>query len=108
MGGYGIVSVHSKSVKRVLSIIRQTFKEAGETDVLEKMSDALVDAGRLNVKHESATSDLTADKARYTLSDASSGIEVMKIKKVSIMSSDGDYFIIPRLLENDITKELSV
>ena len=102
------MAVHSKSVKRVLSIIRQTFKDAGETDVLEKMSDALVDAGRFNVKHESATSDLTTDKARYTLSDADSGIEVMKIKKVSIMSTNGDYFMIPRLVENDISKELSV
>lgn len=102
------MAVHSKSVKRVMSTVRQTFKDAGEIDILEKMNDALVDAGRFNVKHESATSDLTTDKARYTLSDADSGIEVNKIKKVSIMNTDGDYFMIPRLVEGDITKELSV
>ena len=99
------MAVHSKSVKRIMSIIRQTFPDAGEIDILEKMNDSLVHAGKFNVKYESATADLTTDKRRYTLSDSDSGIEVMKIRKVSIMDTDGDYIRIRRLGMNDVALE---
>lgn len=86
-------------------MVRQTFPNAGETAMFEKINQAQVHAGKYNVKYEAAKTDLTTDKRRYTLSDADSGIEIMKVYKVSIMDSNGDYIKIPRMLNATVTRE---
>ncbi len=93
------------TVKRIFSDVRETFTDAKETKMYEKANQAIVRAGIYNVKVESAKANLVTDKRRYTLSDANSGIEVNKIKKVSLMDTNGDYIRIPRLLDNDVVKE---
>jgi len=96
---------HRITIKRIMSDVRETFPNAGETKMFELINRAQVQAGMYNVKYESAKADVTADKLWYTINDANSGIEVNKITKVSIMDSNGDYIMIPRLLENEIIKE---
>ena len=88
-----------------MSIVRKIFPDAGETDMFEKINQAQVHAGKFNVKSETAKTDLTTDKRRYTIDDVNSGIEVNKVNKVSIMDTGGYYIKIPRLIENNVTKE---
>ena len=99
------MATHRISAKRIMSDVRETFPNAGETKMFELINRAQVHAGLYSVKHESAKADLTTDKRRYTLDDVNSNIEVNKIKKVSIMNDDGDWIRIPRLLDNDVMKE---
>ncbi len=99
------MATHTKSVKRILSEVRQEIPNAGETSVIEKINDAIVLSGKFNTKFETAKADLTTDKRRYTLSDTDSGIEVNKLYKVSIMDGNGDYIKIPRMTAATVSRE---
>ena len=96
------MAVHSLTVKKIISIVRQVFPDAPEAYIMQLINEALVESGKYNTKIEYAKLTTVADQQWYTLSDANSGIEVNKVYRVDFMDSSGDYVKIPRLLKSDI------
>jgi len=96
------MAVHSLTVKKIISRVRQAFPEAPETYIMNLINEALVELGKYNTKIEYAKLTTVADQQWYTLSDSNSGIEVNKVYRVDFMDSSGDYVKIPRLLNNEI------
>ena len=96
------MAVHSLTVKKIISIVRQVFPDAPETYIMNLINEALVELGKYNTKIEYAKLTTVADQQWYTLSDANSGIEVNKVYRVDFMDSSGDYVKIPRLLNSEI------
>tara|TARA_R110002020_G_scaffold13573_2_gene48754 strand:+ start:15 stop:323 length:309 start_codon:yes stop_codon:yes gene_type:complete len=96
------MAVHSLTVKKIISIVRQVFPDAPEAYIMQLINEALVESGKYNTKIEYAKLTTVADQQWYTLSDANSGIEVNKVYRVDFMDSSGDYVKIPRLLNSEI------
>ena len=96
------MAVHSLTVKKIISIVRQVFPDAPETYIMQLINEALVESGKYNTKIEYSKLTTVADQQWYTLSDANSGIEVNKVYRVDFMDSSGDYVKIPRLLNSEI------
>ena len=96
------MAVHSLTVKKIISRVRQAFPEAPETYIMNLINEALVELGKYNTKIEYAKLTTVADQQWYTLSDTNSGIEVNKVYRVDFMDSSGDYVRIPRLLNNEV------
>ena len=101
------MSVHSITVKQILSRIRQVFPDAPENYVMNLINDALVEAGVYNSKIVRAKISTTADQMWYNLRDVAKDssnnvLEVNKIFKVYFMDNDGDYIQIPRLINTNI------
>ena len=96
------MAVHSLTVKKIISIVRQVFPDDPETYIMQLINEALVESGKYNTKIEYAKLTTVADQQWYTLSDANSGIEVNKVYRVDFMDSSGDYVKIPRLLNSEI------
>ena len=96
------MAVHSLTVKKIISRVRQAFPEAPETYIMNLINEALVELGKYNTKIEYAKTTTVADQQWYTLSDSNSGIEVNKVYRVDFMDSSGDYVKIPRLLNNEV------
>tara|TARA_R110000824_G_scaffold337636_1_gene524218 strand:- start:554 stop:862 length:309 start_codon:yes stop_codon:yes gene_type:complete len=96
------MAVHSLTVKKIISRVRQAFPDAPETYIMNLINEALVELGKYNTKIEYAKLTTVADQQWYTLSDSNSGIEVNKVYRVDFMDSSGDYVKIPRLLNNEI------
>ena len=99
------MAVNALTVKQILSRVREIFPKAQETYMMALINDALTEAGKYNVKYESAKTSSVADKMWYTINDTDSGIEVSKVFKVSFMDNDDDYRQIPRITWGDITVE---
>jgi len=112
------MSVHSLSVKQIISRIRQVFPDAPESYIMSLLNDALVETGTYSSKDVSAKIDIVADQTFYDLSDtavdsSSNTLEANKVYRVDFMDSSGDYIKIPRLLDGetlvfDITSESNV
>ena len=98
------MAVHSLTVKKILSMVRQVFPDAPETYVMALINEALVEAGKYKTKIEYAKADAVEDQMWYTLSDTNAGIEVYKVMRVDLKDSSGDYIRIPRLLDNEVLK----
>jgi len=112
------MAVHSMTVKQILSRIRQIFPDASETYVMNLINDALVEIGLYNTKLVSAKLSTVEDQMWYSLADEASDssnnvLEVNRVLKVYIMDDDGDYIMIPRLIDTnilltDVTSEASL
>ena len=96
------MAVHSLTVKTILSMVRQVFPEAPEKYVMALINEALVEAGKYNTKIEYARATTVADQQWYTLSDTNAGVEINKIFRVDFMDANGEYVMIPRLLNTEI------
>ncbi len=101
------MAVHSITVKQILSRIRQVFPDVPETYVMNLINDALVEAGMYNSKVVHAKMSTAANQMWYDLKDAAKDssnnvLEVNKIFRVYFMDNDGDYILIPRLLDKDL------
>ena len=96
------MAVHSLTVKKIISRVRQVFPDAPETYIINLINEALVEIGNYSTKVEYAKANSVADQQWYTLSDANSGIDVNKVFRVSFMDSSGEYVKIPRLLNGEI------
>jgi len=66
------------------------------------INEALVEAGKYNTKIEYAKATTVADQQWYTLSDTNAGVEINKIFRVDFMDANGEYVMIPRLLNSEI------
>jgi len=96
------MAVHSLDVKTILSMVRQVFPEAPEKYVMALINEALVEAGKYNTRVEYAKATTVADQQWYTLSDTNAGVEINKVFRVDFMDANGEYVMIPRLLNNEI------
>ena len=101
------MSVHSITVKQILSRVRQVFPNAPEAYVMNLINDALVEVGMYNSKVVHAKISTAADQMWYDLKDAAKDssnnvLEVNKVFRVYFMDNDGDYILIPRLLDKDL------
>jgi len=96
------MAVHSLTVKKIISRVRQAFPDAPETYIMNIINEAIVELGKYGTKIEYAKATTVADQMWYTLSDTNSGIEVNKVFRVDFMDASGDYVKIPRLLNNEI------
>ena len=96
------MAVHSLTVKKIISRVRQVFPDAPETYIINLINEALVEIGNYSTKVEYAKANSVADQQWYTLSDSNSGIEVNKVFRVDLMDSSGEYVKIPRLLNGEI------
>jgi len=95
-------AVHSLTVKKIISRVRQAFPSAPENYIINLVNEALVELGKYNTKIEYAKLTTVADQQWYTLSDSNAGVEINKVYRVDFMDSSGDYVKIPRLLNNEI------
>jgi hypothetical protein len=98
------MAVHSLTVKKIISRVRQAFPEAPETYILNLINEAIVELGKYGTKIEYAKATTVADQMWYTLSDTNSGVEINKVYRVDFMDSDGLYIKIPRLVDNEIQR----
>tara|TARA_R100000234_G_scaffold67451_1_gene41166 strand:+ start:1057 stop:1413 length:357 start_codon:yes stop_codon:yes gene_type:complete len=101
------MAVHSITVKELISRVRQVFPDAPETYIINLINDALVEIGIYKTKLVHAKINTTADKMYYDLRDGaqdSSGnsLEVNKVLRVYLMDSEGDYILVPRLVDKDL------
>jgi len=101
------MAVHSITVKQILSRVRQVFPNAPEAYVMNLINDALVEAGMYNSKVVHAKISTVADQMWYDLGDAAKDsanniLEVNKVFRVYFMDNDGDYILIPRLIDKDL------
>ena len=101
------MAVHSMTMKQILSRIRQVFPNVPEAYVMNLINDALVEAGMYNSKVVHAKISTAADQMWYDLKDAAKDssnniLEVNKVFRVYFMDNDGDYILIPRLLDKDL------
>ena len=95
------MAVHSLTVKKIISRVRQSFPDASENYIMNLINEALVELGKYSSKVEYAKTTTVADQQWYTLSDSNSGIEVNKVFRCSILNSDGEYIRIPRLTNQE-------
>jgi hypothetical protein len=112
------MAVHSITVKKLISRVRQVFPGVQESYMMNLINDSLVELGMYNNKIVSAKLTATADQMWYDLSDgsvdsSSNKLELNKVSSVYIMDNDGDYIKIPRLLNKDslmtdVTSELNL
>jgi len=96
------MAVHSLTVKKMISRIRQVFPDAPENYIINLINEALVEIGNYSTKVEYAKTNAVKDQQWYTLSDSNSGIEVNKVFRVDFMDASGDYVKISRLLNGEI------
>jgi len=96
------MAVHSLTVKKIISRVRQAFPTAPENYIMNLVNEALVELGNYNTKVEYAKTNSVADQQWYTLSDSNAGVEINKVFRVDFMDASGDYVKIPRLINNEI------
>ena len=96
------MAVHSLTVKKIISRVRQAFPNAPETYIMNLINEAIVELGKYGTKIEYAKATTVADQQWYTLSDSNAGVEINIVFRVDFMDSSGDYVKIPRLVNNEI------
>ena len=96
------MAVHSLTVKKIISRVRQAFPNAPENYIMNIINEAIVELGKYATKIEYAKATTVADQQWYTLSDANAGVEKNKVYRVDFMDSSGTYVKIPRLVNNEI------
>lgn len=98
------MAVHSLTVKQIISRVRQAFPKAQESYIINLTNEAIVELGKYNTKIEYAKASTVEDQMWYTLSDTNAGVEINKVFRVDFMDDDGDYIMIPRLLNAQVLK----
>ena len=103
------MSVHSLTVKQIISRVRQVFPDAPEIYIISLINDRLLELASYDTKVTYAKITTVANQMWYDLSDnaaSSSGstykLEINKVNKVYLMDSDGDYIQIPRLTNDNL------
>ncbi len=89
------------TVKTIISRVRQAFPEAPENYVKNLINEALVDLGQYDLKTEYAKADLNNGQMWYGLAD-DRAVTINKVYRCSILTDEGEYIRIPRLLQQEI------
>ena len=89
------------TVKEIVSRVRQAVPSVSENYVINLINEGLIDMGKYSTKVEWAKTNLVHDQMWYGLDD-DRDVTVNKVFKCSILNSDVEYIMIPRLLNQDI------
>jgi hypothetical protein len=99
-------SIHTLTVKQIISRVKQVFPNAPEAYIMSLINDAINEIGQYSQKSISAKIDLESDKMFYNIGDSgvdssSEKLGVNKIYRVDILNDAGDYIRIPRVLDGE-------
>jgi hypothetical protein len=99
-------SIHTLTVKQIISRVKQVFPNAPEAYIMSLINDAINEIGQYSQKSISAKIDLESDKMFYNIGDSgvdssSEKLGVNKIYRVDILDDAGDYIRIPRVLDGE-------
>ena len=103
------MAIHSLTVEKIISRIRQVFPNAPETYIISLINDAINELGQYSQKSMSAKISIVANQTFYDLSDSatdssSNAMGVNNVYRVDVMDNDGDYIRIPRVLDGEPLK----
>ena len=99
-------SIHTLTVKQIISRVRQSFPDAPEVYIMSLVNDAINELGEYSQKSQSAKVSIVADQMFYNIGDSatdssSEKMGINKIYRVDIMDNEGDYIQIPRVLDGE-------
>ena len=87
--------------KKIYSRVLQAVPDVPETYVKSLINEALVDLSQYDLKTEYAKTDLITNQMWYGLAD-DRAVTINKVYRCSILTDEGEYVRIPRLLQQDI------
>ena len=99
-------SIHTLTVKQIISRVRQVFPEAPETYIMSLINDAINEMGEYSQKSISAKVNIVANQMFYSIGDSATDssdelLGINKIYRIDIMDNEGDYIKIPRVLDGE-------
>ena len=99
-------SLHTLTVKQIISRVRQAFPNAPETYIISLINDAIGEMGEYAMKSQSAKINIVANQTYYDIGDSatdssSEKMGINKIYRIDIMDNEGDYIQIPRVLDGE-------
>jgi hypothetical protein len=99
-------SIHTLTVKQIISRVRQVFPEAPETYIMSLINDAINEMGEYSQKSISAKIDILKDQTAYSIGDSATDssselLGVNKVYRVDMLDNEGDYIKIPRVLDGE-------
>ena len=99
-------SLHTLTVKKIISRVRQAFPNAPETYIISLINDAIGEMGEYAMKAQSAKINIVANQTYYDIGDSatdssSEKMGINKIYRIDIMDNEGDYIQIPRVLDGE-------
>lgn len=87
--------------KKIFSRVQQAIPDVSENYVKNLINEALVDLGQYDLKTEYAKADLNNGQMWYGLAD-DRAVTINKVYRCSILTDEGEYIRIPRLLQQEI------
>jgi len=87
--------------KKIYSRVLQAVPEVSENYVKSLINEALIDLGQYDLKTEYAKANLNNGQMWYGLAD-DRAVTINKVYRCSILTDEGEYVRIPRLLQADI------
>ena len=99
-------SIHTLTVKQIISRVRQVFPEAPETYIMSLINDAINEMGEYSQKSISAKIDILKDQTAYNIGDSATDsiselLGINKVYRIDILDNEGDYIKIPRVLDGE-------
>ena len=87
--------------KKIYSRVLQAVPDISENYVKSLINEALVELSQYDLKTEYAKTDLITNQMWYGLAD-DRAVTINKVYRCSILTDEGEYVRIPRLLQQDI------
>ena len=99
-------SIHTLTVKQIISRVRQVFPEAPETYIMSLINDAINEMGEYSQKSISAKINLESGKMFYNVGDSAvdssnEKLGINKIYRIDVIDDNGDYIRVPRVLDGE-------
>jgi|TARA_R110002020_G_scaffold5339_2_gene22375 hypothetical protein len=89
------------SGKEIYSRVKQAVPDVSENYVLSLINEALIDLGQYNLKTEYGKTNMVNGQMWYGLDD-DRDITINKVFRCSILNSDSEYVVIPRLVNQEV------
>ena len=89
------------SGKEIYSRVKQAVPDVSENYVLSLINEALIDLGQYNLKTEYGKTNMVNGQLWYGLDD-DRDITINKVFRCSILNSDSEYVVIPRLVNQEV------
>jgi hypothetical protein len=100
LGGLIVAAIEFNG-KKIYSRVLQAVPEVSENYVKSLINEALIDLGQYDLKTEYAKANLNNGQMWYGLAD-DRAVTINKVYRCSILTDEGEYVRIPRLLQADI------
>tara|TARA_R100001510_G_C7632480_1_gene191120 strand:- start:661 stop:981 length:321 start_codon:yes stop_codon:yes gene_type:complete len=100
LGGFIVAAIEFNG-KKIYSRVLQAVPDVSETYVKSLINEALVELSQYDLKTEYAKTDLITNQMWYGLAD-DRAVTINRVYRCSILTDEGEYVRIPRLLQQDI------